>query len=93
MTQPAQTTAPQSTVAQTTVAQTNVISATDIAAGDTVYLTSCDAWTRDVAIAELLTEDDIDWRLAFANRLREVRGAALVPAKASAQGLAELVAA
>ncbi len=73
--------------------QTKVISATDIADGDTVYLTSCDAWTRDVAVAELLNEDDIDWRLAFANRLREVHDAIPVPAKASNIGLAELVAA
>jgi len=73
--------------------ETKVISATDIADGDTVYLTSCDAWTRDVAIAELLGEDDLDWRLAFANRLREVRDAALVPAKATEHGLAELIAA
>lgn len=73
--------------------ETKVIAATDITAGDTVYLTSCDAWTRDVAVAELLGEDDLDWRLAFANRLREVRDAALVPAKASKYGLAELVAA
>ena len=73
--------------------QTKVISATDIADGDTVYLTSCDAWTRDVAIAELLGKDDLDWRLAFANRLREVRDAALVPAQATELGLAELIAA
>lgn len=73
--------------------QTKVISATDVTDGDTVYLTSCDAWTRDVAVAELLGEEDVDWRLAFANRLREVRGATPVAAKASNIGLAELVAA
>jgi len=70
-----------------------VIAAKDVADGDTVYLTSCDAWTRDVAVAELLATDDVDWRLAFANRLREVTDAAPIAAKEGAYGLAELVAA
>lgn len=73
--------------------QAKVISATDNVDGDTVYLTSCDAWTRDVAVAELLGADDVDWRLAFANRLREVHSATPVTAIADAHGLAELVAA
>lgn len=73
--------------------QTKVISATDITKGDTVYLTSCDAWSRDVALAELLNEEDVDWRLAFANRLREVRSAIPVTAREDAQGLTELAAA
>lgn len=73
--------------------KSTVISATDIADGDTVYLTSCDAWSRDVAVAELLTAEDVDWRLAFANRLREVRAATPVAAQEDASGLAELVAA
>lgn len=73
--------------------QAKVISATDNTAGDTVYLTSCDAWTRDIAVAELLGADDVDWRLAFANRLREVHSATPVLAKAGEHGLAELVAA
>ena len=73
--------------------QTKVISAIDIQAGDTVYLTSCDAWTRDIALAELLNEEDIDWRLAFANRLREVRSAVPVVAQEDALGMAQLAAA
>lgn len=77
----------------TEIKQATVISATDNTAGDTVYLTSCDAWTRDVAVAELLGADDVDWRLAFANRLREVHSAAPVAAKADEHGLAELIAA
>jgi len=70
-----------------------VIAAKDIADGDTVYLTSCDAWTRDVAVAELLGSEDIDWRLAFAQRLREVTGATPVDAIEGAHGLTELAAA
>ena len=73
--------------------QIKVISATDITGGDTVYLTSCDAWSRDIAVAELLDENDIDWRLAFANRLAEVRGATAIAAREGQHGLAELVAA
>lgn len=72
---------------------TKVISAIDKLAGDTVYLTSCDAWSRDIALAELLTEEDVDWRLAFANRLREVHSATPVAAKEDTLGLAQLVAA
>lgn len=73
--------------------QTKVIAATAITDGDTVYLTSCDAWSRDIAVAELLGEDDIDWRLAFANRLAEVQDATPVAAMEGQYGLAELVAA
>ena len=73
--------------------ENTVIAATDTTAGDTVYLTSCDAWTRDIAVAELLAADDVDWRLAFANRLREVHGAMPVAAVAGEFGLAELAAA
>jgi len=68
-----------------------VVSAQDVKDGDTVYLTSCDAWTRDIQVAELLTEEDTDWRLAFANRLREVVNATLTEARESASGLPELV--
>lgn len=53
----------------------------------TVYLTSCDAWTPELALAEVLQPEDHDWRLAFANRLREVKNAALCPVKTDAQGL------
>lgn len=70
-----------------------IVSAKDSANGDTVYLTSCDAWTTDVAVAEILAHDDHDWRLAFANRLREVTGANLVAAREDENGLPELIAA
>ncbi len=69
-----------------------VISAKDAENGGTVYLTSCDAWTSDVAIAELLETDDEGWRLAFANRLHEVVKPNLVDARENNLGLAELAA-
>lgn len=69
-----------------------VISAKDAGNGGTVYLTSCDAWTPDVAIAELLEKDDESWRLAFANRLHEVVEPNLVNARENTLGLAELAA-
>ncbi len=64
-----------------------VVSARKVQGGNIVYLTSCDAWTPDIEIAEYLAEDDQEWRLAFANRLREVEGATLVnlPAEFLAQ--------
>ncbi len=55
-----------------------VVKARRVRDGANVYLTSCDAWTPDIEIAEFLPEEDHDWRLAFANRLREVTGAELV---------------
>lgn len=60
--------------------------------GDTFYLTSCDAWTRDISVAELLTSDDFDWRLAFAQRLREVVDDTLTNAREGEHGLPELAA-
>jgi len=51
-----------------------VISATGAISGDTLYLTSCDAWTKDIAVAELLHIEDVDWRLAFARRLEQRLG-------------------
>jgi len=54
-----------------------VISAVSRTAGDTVYLTSCDAWSTDIALAERLTTKDFDWRLAFAQRLHDVTDATL----------------
>jgi len=69
-----------------------VISAQDASDGRTVYLTSCDAWTPDVAIAELLEADDEGWRLAFAGRLRDVVSPNLVEARENTLGLAELAA-
>jgi len=53
----------------------------------TVYLTSCDAWTPELALAEVLAPEDHDWRLAFANRLREVTGAALRAVTTDSNGL------
>ncbi len=53
----------------------------------TVYLTSCDAWTPELALAEVLAPEDHDWRLAFANRLREVSGAALRAVTTDSTGL------
>ena len=64
-----------------------VITAQDVLNGEPVYLTSCDAWTPEIAFAEILEPDDYDWRLAFANRLKEVTNAALRPVEADANGL------
>ncbi len=76
----------------TTSQPQKVISAKNTHDGEAVYLTSCDAWSQDIAIAELLSEDDFDWRLAFARRLREVVDATLIDAREGAHGLPELVA-
>ncbi len=70
--------------------ESKIIAATDATIGDTVYLTACDAWTREVAVAEVLTEDDFDWRMAFAKRLKEVVQPKLINAKLGEYGLAEL---
>ena len=64
-----------------------IIAAQDILNGEAVYLTSCDAWTPEIAFAEILEPDDFDWRLAFANRLKEVTNAALRPVQADVNGL------
>ncbi len=70
--------------------QSAIITAT--ANDATVYLTSCDAWTPELALAEVLEPEDHDWRLAFANRLREVSGAALRAVQTDAHGLPVYVA-
>ncbi len=57
--------------------EANIITANSAANGEAVYLTSCDAWTPELALAEVLEPEDHDWRLAFANRLKEVSNAAL----------------
>ncbi|MCF6272652.1 MAG: DUF2849 domain-containing protein [Rhodobacteraceae bacterium] len=67
--------------------QTAIISANRTENGEAVYLTSCDAWTPDLALAEALEPEDFDWRLAFANRLREVSNAALHQVQLDANGL------
>ncbi len=64
-----------------------IITASTADSGDTVYLTSCDAWTPDLAMAEVLEPEDFGWRLAFANRLREVSNAALRTVKTDTHGL------
>lgn len=64
-----------------------IITANHVQNGDTVYLTSCDAWTPELALAEILEPEDHDWRLAFANRLREVTNANLKPVIAGEHGL------
>ena len=61
-----------------------VIAARNVQDEETVYLTTCDAWTPYIEFAEFLAEEDQDWRLAFARRLREVTGAALTQPPASA---------
>ncbi len=70
-----------------------IIAANHVQNGEAVYLTSCDAWTPELALAEVLAPEDHDWRLAFANRLREVSGAALRPVRTDAHGLPLSVAA
>jgi hypothetical protein len=72
---------------------TKIIAARSVATGETLYLTACDAWTPEFAIAQVLDHDDHDWRLSFANRLKEVRDPVLVDARENATGLAEPVAA
>ena len=64
-----------------------VITARDVLNGEPVFLTSCDAWTPELAFAEILEPDDFDWRLAFANRLKEVKNPVLRPVHADANGL------
>lgn len=76
----------------TIASRTKIVSAKDVKQGNTVYLTSCDAWSPDISVAELLTEDDFDWRLAFAQRLREVVSATLIDAREGPYGLPELAA-
>jgi len=67
--------------------QTAIIAAHSVQDGQAVYLTSCDAWTPELAFAEVLQPEDHDWRLAFANRLREVSNAALHAVKTDTHGL------
>ena len=67
--------------------QSAIITATSAENDSTVYLTSCDAWTPELAFAEVLEPEDHDWRLAFANRLREVSNAALRSVKVDVHGL------
>jgi len=69
-----------------------IITASNNFNGEAVYLTSCDAWTPELALAEVLEPEDHDWRLAFANRLREVSNAELRPVQTDAHGLAAQVA-
>ncbi len=77
----------------TAVQSQKVILAKDTNDGQAVYLTSCDAWSPDITVAELLSEEDFGWRLSFAQRLREVVDASLIDAREGAHGLPELIAA
>ncbi len=70
-----------------------IISATDRNSGETVYLTACDAWSADITFAELLAEEDTEWRLAFAGRLPEVENARIVETFANEYGLPQPAAA
>ncbi len=73
--------------------QTAIITANNNFNGEAVYLTSCDAWTPELMLAEVLDPEDHDWRLAFANRLKEVSNAELRPVQTDGNGLAVGVAA
>ncbi len=69
--------------------QNAIITANNNFNGEAVYLTSCDAWTPELMLAEVLEPEDHDWRLAFANRLREVSNAALKAVSTDVNGLAQ----
>ncbi len=73
--------------------QSAIITANNNFNGEAVYLTSCDAWTPELALAEVLAPEDFDWRLAFANRLKGVSGAALRAVQTDPHGLPVQVAA
>ena len=65
-----------------------VITANALLEGDAVWLTADDQWTRDIAEAELLTDEaHADLRLLEANaRQSEIAGAYLADAKPSPDG-------
>lgn len=65
-----------------------VVTANALVEGDAVYLTSDDRWTRDLAEAELLTDEaDADLRLLQAQaRTSEVVGAYLADMRPGANG-------
>lgn len=65
-----------------------VVTASDLRAGDVIYLTAVDTWTRDHAEAELIEDEaHAQMRLLFASaqKLRVV-GAYLADAKAGPNG-------
>lgn len=50
-----------------------VVTASDLLDGDVVYLTAADTWTRDLAQADLITDEaDAQLRLLAADRQRDV---------------------
>ncbi|MFX0540268.1 DUF2849 domain-containing protein [Roseovarius sp. S4756] len=65
-----------------------VITANALLEGDVVYLTEADTWTRDLAEAEILTDEaDAELRLLTAQgRAREVVGAYLAEVASTASG-------
>jgi len=67
-----------------TIEHLKVVTARRVLDGKPVYLTECDMWTPEIEIAHFLDEQDTDWRLAFANRLKEVEGAKLIDVPAAA---------
>jgi hypothetical protein len=63
----------------TTIFPPQRIRAQAIKDGQDVYLTDCDGWSANATAAELITtQDDADFRLNFARRLREVINAELI---------------
>ena len=65
-----------------------VVAANDLLEGDAVWLTEDDRWTRDMAEAELLTDEaHAELRLLEAQaRAGEIAGAYLADAKSGARG-------
>ncbi len=65
----------------TTIFTPQRIRAQAIKDGQDVYLTDCDGWSLNITSAEVITsQDDADFRLGFARRLREVINAELIAA-------------
>jgi len=69
-----------------------VITANALLEGDAVWLTEADTWSRDIAEAELLTDEaHADLRLLEAqSRVAEIAGAYLADAKATEDGPAPI---
>ena len=65
-----------------------VVTASDLLEGDVVYLTAEDTWTRDLAEADLITDEaDAQLRLLAADKQRDiVVGAYLADMAAGANG-------
>ena len=65
-----------------------VVTANALIEGDVVYLTAADAWSRDLAEAEVLTDEaDADYRLLQAQaRVGEIVGAYLADVRPGVNG-------